>query len=285
MEQLTGAAQPGARLDTKIIHSLDKGMYVLELIGAGEGHATLAGLTEKLQWDKSTVFRLIATLIRRGYVEQDPINKHLRLGYRVLHLNELLLRSLNIAQLSRDLLVDLADATRETSHIGALQSDHGIIIAQRDSPEKVGVYAHVGEIEPLHCTALGKALLMQMSDGLLTKTIARLELVKHTPNTITSQSWLLETVQKVRVAGYVVDDEEYVTGARCIAAPIKVPGSSQLLAIGISGPAWRIVAGRVPSLVAEVMNAAKEFNRKFEANDSFPPMRRARAGAGNPPQS
>ena len=57
--------QTRPKLDTKIIHSLDKGLEVLELVAADEGKAGLSELTKKFQWDKSTVFRLLTTLMRR----------------------------------------------------------------------------------------------------------------------------------------------------------------------------------------------------------------------------
>src|SRR5882757_6468464 len=62
------------KLDSKFIHSLDKGLEVLERV-ARAGDLALSDLAHDLDWDKSTVFRLLATLMRRGYVEQDPETK------------------------------------------------------------------------------------------------------------------------------------------------------------------------------------------------------------------
>jgi IclR family acetate operon transcriptional repressor len=263
MATTTGVRTQLQRLDTKVIHSLDKGLQVLELVASSDGHATLAGMTEKLRWDKSTVFRLLTTLTRRGYVEQDAISKRYRLGYRLLGIQQTILQSLDYVTLTRDVLSQLAESTREASHFAILQNDHGVVISQKNSPEKIGVWAQPGEIEPLHCTAVGKALLIQMQEVALHDVVSKLDMKAYTPNTITSRQELLEAIRKMRAAGYAIDKEEYVTGARCIAAPVKIPGSHQLFAIGISGPASRVVTGRIPGLVASVLKAAAELNVRF----------------------
>ena len=258
-----GRLVPRQKLDTKIIHSLDKGLEVLELVAANGEEVSLASITEVLKWDKSTVFRLLTTLIRRGYIEQDPETKRYRLGFRILHLERQLFQSLDLPKLSRDVLTRLANVTGEAAHLATLHKDQAIIIAQRESPERMAVNAHVGLIEPLHSTALGKAILMQLSEEALERAVAGIEYTAHTASTLTTPWALTENIRKARSVGYAVDDEELTPEVRCIAVPAMIPGSRRFYAIGISGPSLRVVPARVPMLAEQVRNAAEEFTRLF----------------------
>ncbi len=251
------------KLDTKIIHSLDKGLEVLELVATSDGDISLSELTQQLRWDKSTTFRLLTTLIRRGYIEQDRDSKYYRLGFRILHLEDQLFRSLDLPRLSRDVLTQLARTTGEAAHLAALHQDQAIIVAQCEGPGRVAVNAHVGTIEPIHCTALGKAMLMQVPHEVLQSVIASIEFKAYTPNTITSPEWLFKHVEKARSVGYALDEEEFHPEVRCIAAPLVVPGSRQHYAVGISGPSARLAAGRMPALIDQVLKAARELSSRF----------------------
>ncbi len=255
------------KLDTKIIHSLDKGIQVLELVAASGADAGLTELTEKLNWDKSTVFRLLTTLMRRGYVEQDPVTRRYRLGFQILRLEEQLFRSLDVPELSRETLNRLVQSTGEAAHLAALHHSRAVIIAQRESPERVAVNAHVGSIEPLHCTALGKALLMQLPREAFDRLMKQTKLAAYTNKTITSRRRLLENMRQARQLGYTVDDEEFDPQVRCIAAPVTIPRSRQYYAIGISGPSSRLTLRRVPALAKHVLRAADHFSRRFAEAD------------------
>jgi DNA-binding IclR family transcriptional regulator len=251
------------KLDPKIIHSLDKGLEVLELVAANGEEVGLSDLTKKLKWDKSTVFRLLTTLIRRGYVEQYPDTKRYRLGFRILHLEGQLFRTLDLPRLSRDILARLVNATGEAAHLATLHENQVIVIAQKESPERMAVNAHVGTIEPLHATALGKAILMQLSEDALERTVMGIEYPAHTAHTLTTPQALTENIRKARSVGYAVDDEEFTPEVRCVAAPALLPGARRFYALGISGPSSRVTPARVQMIAAQVMGAAEEFTQLF----------------------
>ena len=251
------------KLDPKIIHSLDKGLEVLELVAASGEDVSLSDLTKKLKWDKSTVFRLLTTLIRRGYIEQDPETKRYRLGFRILHLEGQLFRTLDLPRLSRDLLMRLVNATGEAAHLATLHGNQVIVIAQKESPERMAVNAHVGTIEPLHATALGKAILMQVPEITLGNMAENIEYTAHTANTLTTPRALVENVQRARSIGYAVDNEEFTPEVRCVAAPALLPGARRFYALGISGPSSRVTPARVQMIAAQVVGAAEEFTQLF----------------------
>ena len=250
-------------MDTKIIHSLDKGLEVLEMVGDDGGEAALSDLTRRLKWDKSTVFRLLTTLIRRGYVEQDPDTKRYRLGFRILHLERHLFQALDLPRLTSELLTDLATATGEAAHLASLHKNQVVVVAQHESPERMAVNAQVGSVEPLHCTALGKAILMQFSEEALRRAVENIDYTAHTPKTLTRPRALLEHVARARSAGYAVDDEELTPDVCCVAVPAIIPSSRQFYALGISGPCSRLSPARIPVVAEQVRAAGKRFTALF----------------------
>jgi DNA-binding IclR family transcriptional regulator len=251
------------RPDTKIIHSLDKGLEVLELVAEAGGVANLSELAHRLQWDKSTVFRLLTTLARRGYVDRDEDTKRYYLGFRLLHLEQKLFQSLDLPRVSRDVLHSLSRATGESAHLASLERRHAVVVAQVECPERVAANARIGFAEPVYCTAHGKALLGQLPEDTLRRLIAELELRACTPKTITSAEWLIKHVQQVRHNGYALDEEEHDAEVRSIAAPVRVPSARKVFSVGISGPSTRMIPSRMPALIEEVRKAAEALSQRF----------------------
>lgn len=251
------------KLDTKIIHSFDKGIEVLELVANARTGISLSELAQVLKWDKSTVFRLLTTLIRRGYVDRDDETKRYHLGLRVLYLEQLLVQGLDLPRVSQGLLASLARSTGEAAHLAVLQRDRVVIAAQQESPGRVAVNAHIGTSEPLHCTALGKAILVQMPEEELRQSIAVMDFRAYTPKTIVSAEWFAKHIERVRNMGYALDEEEYDAEVRCIAVPVRIPGSRQYYALGISGPSSRVAGARMHLLIEQVIQAAAELTGQF----------------------
>ncbi len=132
-----------------------------------------------------------------------------------------------------------------------------LYIDQVESPASLRVNAQVGTMNPLHCTALGKALL---AFGDLEPPH---EFERYTKRTIQSKSSLLVNLEDIRKVGYAVDDEEFDPGVRCIAVPIydfrgKVVGS-----MGISGPSSRVTTDKLPHLAAIVVETGKALSERL----------------------
>jgi len=112
-------------------------------------------------------------------------------------------------------------------------------------------------MNPLHCTALGKALLA-FGDVEIPRTLERF-----TPKTIKSKRALQEHLEKIRQIGYAVDDEEFDPGVRCIAVPVFDFRGKAIGAIGISGPSTRITPNRLPPLAARVVEIGQALSERM----------------------
>lgn len=243
--------------------SLPKGIKLLEVL-ADTGRAMgVSELSRALSLDKSTVYRLLATLRSRGYVEQDPETRKYTIGPRMIAVSSRILGNNDVYLQARPVMKKLLQETRETVHLAMLMEDQVVYIAQEISPEVVSVNTEIGQREPVYCTAVGKALVAFLPDEELEAVIRRLDFQPYTPRTITDPDRFRAHCQQIRAQGYAVDDEELYPGVRCVAAPIRGYDGSVLASLGISGPTTRLQSEIISRLGRIVMKYAQEVSGRL----------------------
>jgi DNA-binding IclR family transcriptional regulator len=232
--------------------------HCLKLIDALSANEQARGVTElsgELRLAKSTVYRLLQTLVGHGYIVQDPSSGRYRLGLRFLELGAIVLSHLTIQMIAQPYLQRLMEATRETVHLGLLEG-HEVVYADKiECPQTIRMYSRVGRRSPLYCTALGKALLAYQPEEVL-RDLLRVGLRRYTSRTITTARRLRAELQRIREEGYALDNEEFEEGLRCIAAPVRDHAEGVIASVGVAGPATRLDPVRLPALIKHVKEAA-----------------------------
>jgi IclR family transcriptional regulator, KDG regulon repressor len=237
------------------IQSLARGLKILDLLGQASDGISITELAETLKVDKGSASRLVSTLARYGYAEKDEVTRRYHLGSQVVGLSRSVLTRLPLREAAKPYLRQLMERTGECAHLAVPAQGKVLYIDQVASPATLRVNAEVGTMNPLHCTALGKALLA-FGAVEIPHTLERF-----TSKTIKSKRTLQEHLAEIRRTGYAVDDEEFDPGVRCIAVPAFDFRGKALGAIGISGPATRITPQRLPQLadiVVEIGQALSE---------------------------
>jgi DNA-binding IclR family transcriptional regulator len=247
------------------INTVTNALRVLESFFDDEERG-VTELSHELALHKNNVFRLLATLEQRGYIEQSPRNDRYRLGVRTLELGQAFLRSRSLLRLAQPVLSDLVAETQESAHLGALQ---GFEVAhlQGALPNRVVLTAsRVGTRLPAHCTALGKVLLGCADESVLAaydKSIGgERELERRTPATIIDRHKLFEHLRSAANRGFATDVEECVPGLCCCAAPVYDAAGRAVAALSVSGPAFRLGPDRLLNeVVPRVVAAADRLSR------------------------
>lgn len=232
--------------------------HCLKLIDALSANEQARGVTElsgELRLAKSTVYRLLQTLAGRDYVVQDPATGRYRLGLKLLELGALVSDHLTIRTVAQPHLQRLMEATKETVHLGLLEGRQVVYADKIESPQTIRMYSRVGRQSPLHCTALGKALLAYQPEQML-RDLLRAGLRRYTSRTIAAPGRLRTELKRVREEGCALDNEEFEEGLRCVAAPIRDHAEAVIASLGIAGPAARLEPGRLPVLIKHVKEAA-----------------------------
>jgi DNA-binding IclR family transcriptional regulator len=234
------------------------------------------GVTEVAQAlgvDKSTAFHLLSTLASRGFVEQNAKDRRYRLGLRIIELGRRALDRVELRTVARSSLALLRSEIGESAHLAVFRDGAAVYIDTVETGASLNVKTEVGRSAPLHCTAIGKALAAWLSSAELAQVVRNHPLERFTPRTITTLRELELHLEIVRERGYAVDDEEFESGVRCVAAPIRDYSGRVVASLGISGPSVRIALERIPTIAQKVMAAADEVSRLLGSPEGGRPAR------------
>jgi DNA-binding IclR family transcriptional regulator len=247
---------------------LARGLTLLDSL-ADLGEVGVAELSRRVGMDPSQVHRALRVLQQRAYVEQDPRTKKYRLASRVVELASSYLRRVDIRVEARPVLLQLQGTTNHTAHLAILSRHYSVIIDQERGPSANSLDIDMGDIAPLHATALGKVLLAYLDPPALEQLLVELEYVPLTTHTTRSAEDLRAQLRDIRAYGYATDREEAYRGVCCVAAPVFNWTGKAIAAMSISGPSWAIEEALFPALAQQVRAAADTLSRHlgFQGRD------------------
>jgi DNA-binding IclR family transcriptional regulator/sugar lactone lactonase YvrE len=241
---------------------LTKALDVLEAISVPGGlpHAELAA---RLRISRTTLYRILAVLVERGFVRQDPSRRVYATGFRLLEMAQGALSAPDLSTAAAPELRALRDATGETAYVAVLEGREVVSLGKFEGAHEVRSAARLGDRKPLHCTSQGKAILAFLPPQRRDEILTRPSLPALTARTITTRRQLLTALELVRARGFAVDDEEILEGIRCVGAPVLDVSGTVLGAISIAGPAWRMTLERLEVLGAEVAAAGRRIGAQL----------------------
>ena len=254
------------RRSRRSVQSVDRALDLLEALAGVDGEVSITALAARTKLHVSTVHRLLATLLRRGYVRQNADTSRYYAGAKVATLAEGRSRYNELRLAARPLLQGLVDATRETANLSVLDDTMAVYIETAASPQVVRLFTVVGNRVPLHATGAGKALLASLPQPRREALLDRTELGPHTNKTLIDRAALTRALDDARERGYALDDEEYDDGVRCVAVAVG-PIGAPVAAISISGPASRLTKQRCVELVPQLRRAAGELAGALRARE------------------
>ncbi|WP_030163560.1 IclR family transcriptional regulator [Spirillospora albida] len=240
------------------VRSLERAFELLEHLADAGGELTLSELTEASGLPMPTIYRLMRTLVNRGYVRQEP-SKRYALGPRLIRLGEGAGRLLGTW--ARPVLARLVDEVGETANMAVLEGDEAVYVAQVPSRHSMRMFTEVGRRVQPHCTGVGKALLSQLPERRVREIVARTGMAAQTPNTFTDPDALVAELARIREQGYALDDEEQEVGVRCVAVPLQ--GAPAPTALSVSGPSARMTGDAVAEIVPIMRTAAERFAKEL----------------------
>lgn len=238
---------------------IERMMRVLEKF-QGERDLALATLAARSKMVKSSVYRILFTLERLGYVEKNG-DRQYSITSRFARLGGQTRMPSDLPALAHPFMTDLVRRFQETVNLGVLDGDEVFYIRVIESPHTFRLAAHAGIRSPLHSTALGKALLASLPDLELQNLVKRCDFRRFTKNTICEVSPFMRELVRVRRRGYAIDNMEDSEGARCLASPIFDGEGRGVAALSISGPASRVHRARDSELTEALMGVCKQLSK------------------------
>jgi DNA-binding IclR family transcriptional regulator len=229
-------------------------LHILEILAEQPYIYSLGEIAAALSMAKSSVYRLLNTLIASGFVEQEAGTRRYLLTSKVLWIGTSYLRNSAVERCSLTLLSQLSELTGTTTHLAVWDSDAVLILHTEAPPSTMSLFVDVGERRPAHSTALGKVLLVFRPSGDLQRIAAK-GLPQFGPKTITSVAALEDELARIREAGYAVADEESQSGIRSVAAPIR-NAQGIVAAVNIRGELSLMTDEVLPRMIKLVKDVA-----------------------------
>ncbi|POA18979.1 IclR family transcriptional regulator [Pseudomonas sp. FW300-N1A1] len=230
-------------------------------------------LAEQLGIPKSATHRLLAELIRLGYVRQNPDNLRYQLSTRLVAMGFRYL-SCSGADIVQPVLDRLAQETGELVRLGVIEGERQTWIAKSQGARSGLRYdPDMGREAPLSCTASGHAWLACLSDAEALSLVERqVSAVVHEPgpNAPRSSIELLERLRLAREHGYAWVQESSAVGTSAIAAVVRHPLNGRVVGVlSVAGPSARLTEPRLHQLAPLLLQFSEELSVASQASELF----------------
>src|SRR5512143_2086421 len=190
------------------IQSVSHALDILESFTKTEDELGVTELSKRLGLHKNNVFRLLATLEHRGYIEQNKATENYRLGPKTLQIGSIFIEQRECRRQARPILESLMVATGETSVVAVLRANKVIYMDSVETDRTVRAVSRIGAMLPAYCTAVGKIQLAQLAADDIERMYPESVLPAVTPKTITSRVALVAELKKIFEQGYALENEE-----------------------------------------------------------------------------
>jgi IclR family acetate operon transcriptional repressor len=260
----TNSVEQGAMasMEEKDLHgrvqSVERAMMLLEVLGEDDEGNRLTDLVSRTGLAPSTVHRILTTLEQRHFIQFNPTDRLWHIGRQAFAIGSAFARQRSFVAPALPFLRRLRDQTHETANLGVVEDGEVVLINQVESREIARAINRIGGRVPMPASGMGKAVLASYAQEDVTGVLSRSGLRRFTRNTLTRRTALEAQLEEIRENGYAVDDEEFVTGLRCIAAAVYNYQGESVCAISVSGLPSRIPMERVPALGRLVAETARE---------------------------
>lgn len=236
-----------------VVRAAARVLDILDLLKNSPDGASISEIATGVDLPKSSVFRYLATLESRDYVEQDPDTGAYRFGLAFL-LSHTRYRQI-LAARAKPYLEKLRDRFQETINLAILDGNRITYLEIVESQRAIRFAARPGDRDPIHSSALGKAIASTLDEARVREILETEGMPKRTPHTITGVEELLAELQVIRKRGYAFDNRENEEDGRCVAVPI--PGTATPVALSLSAPAVRISLDEVGDVAEALIETAE----------------------------
>jgi len=241
------------------VQSLERALDLLEALALGR-ELGITELAASAGLAPSTTHRLLATLVKRGYVTHNAANGRYLLGFKLAEVGSGLEHRLSrLRAAARPHLEAIQRETGETVNLVVLDADRVVYVDQVEGSRSVRMFTAVGASAPAHTTGSGKAIMaFGAPDELHRRYAGREPLARLTPRSLTTIEALEQDFARIRRRGYAVDNEEHEDGVGCVACPVFDHTGAPIAAMSVSGPTSRILHADTGDLGALVRRHASD---------------------------
>lgn len=244
--------------------SAEKMLTIIEYLAAQKEPARLLDMSKALGINVSTVSRFVTTLVNCGYAAQEEETARYYLTFKICAVANMVSAHTDIRNIARPYMRELTDMFNESACLAVEENMKVVYIEVMEGPgQMLRSMQRIGNVAPMHCTGIGKLLLLNYSDGELDRLIEVEGLTRYTEYTLTSKVQLVNELKRIREKGYAFDNEECEVGARCVAFPIYGAQGKIIAGISVTGPTNRLTDEFINSRLSYFDEIARDISYKM----------------------
>ena len=243
--------------------TVEKTLGLMDYFSIGQPGLTLAKIHQMSGQPSNTLFRLLTTLHRCGFLEYDEKTKQYSPGIKFIRLGFMASDAMDIYKISKPYMSELKNLTNETVSLFIKRGLHKICIGTVESDHAVRYAARCGEEMPLYIGASGKVLLSRLRDQEIERIVSELGFVWEAPNADRSLEQVMEKIRFVRENGYAMSLGERQMGSAGLGVPLTDFKGNVLASFNISLPAERVHNDVLPKWIHVLKNTGIQISQKL----------------------
>jgi len=240
---------------------LAKGLTVIRAFTREHAALSLSEIARCAQMPAATARRCLLTLEELGYVTRS--GRDFLLRPKVLELGAAYLESMNIEQITKNHLEELARNTSDSAALCVLDGVEIVYVARASVRTLLRLEAHIGSRFPAHATSTGRVLLAGVTAERLQRYFESARLEALTERTVTDPSRLRALIEEARRSGYSAVEDELAYGVIALAVPVLDHRGRVVAALNSSSHSRRTTRTR---LVRDRLAMLQQVSRQISAD-------------------
>ncbi|MFF5818043.1 IclR family transcriptional regulator [Lysinibacillus capsici] len=222
-------------LNIEYNHSVDKAIDIIDAFSISKPALTIEEIIKHTGIPKTTAYRLLYTLERRGIISYESNTSTYKLGLQLFRYFRVLSSSLNVVNEAEPILTELQNKTGKTVLLSLYEGDNMVFVFERATEGGLIFSPYLNKRKPITFGVLGKIFMAFLSEDEL-DILLKNPLPNYTPNSIVDKDTLLKQLKEIRKDKIAFEKEEADIGVAGIGAPIFNADGNVFAAIGIFGP-------------------------------------------------
>jgi len=246
-----------------LMQTIDRTMQILKSFSTEEKELSLADLHHKLKLSKSSLQRILNTLIHHGVIEKDDKKKTYQLGIELLFLGQLVEKNSHLLSISKPHMEKLRDEFGESVSLNIINKNKRQCIGYVSGGHELTTITYVGQTSPLYAGASAKLLMAYLPTDELTELLNDIEFMQITDKTIMNREKLIQELSRVHRDGYAISYGERVKGAFSLCAPIRNRFNEVIAGVTLMIPDVRVAEKKIDQYIEHVKITGAMISREF----------------------
>jgi IclR family transcriptional regulator, KDG regulon repressor len=284
---ISGGQPPTSEPKSYSIEVLKRAVNVLSVFSHSNPSLSLSEVIEAVNLPKTTVFRLLSSLVESDFCEFDPQTGKYSLGFALVRLADIRRRQSNVHDVAIPVMREIRNQANETVILSVRSGDFRVHIDFVEGLHPMRRMADLGVRAPLYAGAASKVLLAGMNDEEIQAYLDRTEFTAFQKTTITDKDLLWREIRMIRKRGFAESKGELFPGGGALAAPLKDFSGATVAVMDILTPEHRYTAEHRERCIALLLDGAQRASERlgYRGESGGSPNNTHRSKGGRPPSS